>query len=41
MKIDAKMVDRIAELSKLEFNKNEKAAILDDMNKMLIFIDIF
>ncbi|HIA35622.1 MAG TPA: Asp-tRNA(Asn)/Glu-tRNA(Gln) amidotransferase subunit GatC [Flavobacteriales bacterium] len=39
MKLDEKMVDKIAELSKLEFNKNEKEAILEDMNKMLIFID--
>ena len=39
MKLDEKMVDKIAELSKLEFNKNEKEAILEDMNKMLIFIE--
>ena len=39
MKIDTKTVDRIAELSKLEFNNEEKKAILKDMNQMLAFID--
>jgi aspartyl-tRNA(Asn)/glutamyl-tRNA(Gln) amidotransferase subunit C len=39
MKIDTKTVDRIAELSKLEFNNDEKNAILKDMNQMLAFID--
>ena len=39
MKLDEKMVDKIAELSKLEFNDQEKSAILKDMNKMLEFVD--
>lgn len=39
MKIDTKTVDRIAELSKLEFSNDEKNAILKDMNQMLAFID--
>ena len=39
MKLDENMVNRIAELSKLEFDSDEKKAILKDMNKMLEFID--
>jgi len=38
MKLDEKIVDRIAELSKLEFNGNEKSEILNDMNLLLEFI---
>jgi aspartyl-tRNA(Asn)/glutamyl-tRNA(Gln) amidotransferase subunit C len=39
MKLDESTVDRIAYLSKLEFNKEEKKAILNDMNQMLSFIE--
>ena len=39
MKLDENMVNRIAELSKLEFNGDQKKAILKDMNQMLDFID--
>ena len=39
MKLDEKMVDKIAELSKLEFKDEEKATIINDMNKMLEFVD--
>ena len=39
MKIDKKTVDKIAKLSKLEFNEEEGRLILNDMNKMLDFID--
>lgn len=39
MKLDEKMVDKIAELSKLEFKDEEKATIINDMNKMLDFVD--
>ena len=39
MKIDKKTVDKIAKLSKLKFNKEEGDLILNDMNKMLDFID--
>ena len=39
MKLDENMVNRIAELSKLEFESDEKKSILKDMNKMLEFID--
>ena len=37
--LDLKTVERIAQLSKLEFNEEEKAEILSDMNKMLDFIN--
>tara|TARA_B100001758_G_C18360506_1_gene585440 strand:- start:1009 stop:1302 length:294 start_codon:yes stop_codon:yes gene_type:complete len=39
MKIDKKTVDKIAKLSKLKFNEEEGDLILNDMNKMLEFID--
>lgn len=39
MSVDRKTVDRIAELSRLEFNESEKVEILNDMNKMLDFVD--
>ena len=39
MKLDESTVDRIAQLSKLEFNTEEKVAILNDMNQMLDFIE--
>lgn len=39
MKIDKKTVDKIAKLSKLKFNEEEGNLILNDMNKMLEFID--
>ena len=39
MKIDLKTVDKIASLSKLEFNGTEKERIAMDMNKMLDFVD--
>ena len=39
MKLDEKMVDKIASLSKLEFKDKEKAMIINDMNKMLEFVD--
>jgi aspartyl-tRNA(Asn)/glutamyl-tRNA(Gln) amidotransferase subunit C len=38
MSIDDKTVDKIASLSKLEFNGDEKKAIKKDMDKMLEFI---
>ncbi len=38
MNIDIKTVDKIASLSKLEFNGEEKEAIVKDMNKMLDFV---
>jgi aspartyl-tRNA(Asn)/glutamyl-tRNA(Gln) amidotransferase subunit C len=39
MKIDLDTVDRIAELARLEFNAEEKEAILNDMSRMLDFVD--
>ena len=39
MKIDSTIVDKIASLSKLEFNGIEKERIAKDMNKMLVFVD--
>lgn len=38
MKIDTKTVDKIASLSKLSFEGEQKEAIIRDMNKMLDFI---
>ncbi len=39
IKLDETTVDKIASLSKLEFEGAEKDAILEDMNKMIDFID--
>lgn len=39
MKIDKETVDRIAELSRLEFDDAAKAEIMKDMNNMLDFVD--
>ena len=39
MSVDRKIVDRIAEISRLEFKEVEKIEILNDMNKMLDFVD--
>ncbi len=39
MKIDNDTVDKIAHLARLEFNSEEKAAMVKDMNNMLGFID--
>lgn len=38
-KIDIKTVDEIAHLARLEFNQEAKAEIINDMNRMLGFID--
>ena len=39
MKIDDKIIDRLAELAKLEFDSNSKETIKKDLNKILEFID--
>lgn len=39
MSIDKSTVDRIAELSKLKFDEIESAEILQDMNRMLDFVE--
>src|SRR6478735_983372 len=38
-KLDIKTVDEIAHLARLEFDENSKKEILNDMNRMLSFID--
>jgi aspartyl-tRNA(Asn)/glutamyl-tRNA(Gln) amidotransferase subunit C len=38
-KIDIKTVDEIAHLARLEFNDAAKAEIVNDMNRMLAFVD--
>src|SRR6218665_3649751 len=38
-KIDIKTVDEVAHLARLEFDQDAKAEILNDMNRMLGFID--
>jgi aspartyl-tRNA(Asn)/glutamyl-tRNA(Gln) amidotransferase subunit C len=38
-KIDIKMVDEIAHLARLEFKDEAKAEILNDINRMLTFVD--
>ena len=39
MKITPETVDRIAELSKLEFNAEEKASIMKDLDRILSFVE--
>ena len=39
MLVDSKTFDRIAQLAKLEFNAEEKTAVLKDMNRMVDFIN--
>ena len=38
-KIDIKTVDEVAHLARLEFNDSAKGEILNDMNRMLSFVD--
>jgi len=38
-KIDIKTVDEVAHLARLEFNDENKQEILNDMNRMLAFVD--
>jgi aspartyl-tRNA(Asn)/glutamyl-tRNA(Gln) amidotransferase subunit C len=38
-KIDLKTVDEIAHLARLEFDEESKKGILNDMNRMLSFVD--
>ena len=38
-KIDIKTVDEVAHLARLEFNDEAKAEIMNDMNRMLQFVD--
>lgn len=39
MKIDHATVDKLADLAKLEFDKEGKEAIIKDLNRVLTFID--
>ncbi|MAZ36155.1 MAG: Asp-tRNA(Asn)/Glu-tRNA(Gln) amidotransferase GatCAB subunit C [Crocinitomicaceae bacterium] len=39
MKINNELIDKIASLSKLEFEREEKAAIKSDLTRMLDFIE--
>jgi aspartyl-tRNA(Asn)/glutamyl-tRNA(Gln) amidotransferase subunit C len=39
MNITTKTVDEIAYLARLEFNNTEKEGIVNDMNKMLAFVE--
>lgn len=39
MALDKSTVERIAELSKLKFDSSEQEAILEDMNRMLDFVE--
>lgn len=39
MKVDDALVDKLAELSKLEFHASEKEAIKEDLNKILTFME--
>ena len=39
MKIDTETVDKIAHLARLEFEKESKEQIINDMNNMLSFIE--
>ncbi len=39
MKIDHSTVDKLAELAKLEFDKEGKDAIVKDLNRILTFVD--
>lgn len=38
-KIDIKTVDEVAHLARLEFKDDAKAEIVNDMNRMLAFVD--
>ena len=39
MKVDKAIVDKIAHLARLSFRDEEKERILDDMNKIIQFVD--
>lgn len=39
MKINLEMIDKVAHLARLEVRANEKQGLLDDMNKILAFMD--
>jgi aspartyl-tRNA(Asn)/glutamyl-tRNA(Gln) amidotransferase subunit C len=39
MKLDLQTVEKLAELAKLEFSEQEKAELLNDLNRILEFMD--
>jgi len=39
MQLDLQTVEKLTELAKLEFNEQEKAEILGDLNRILAFVD--
>ena len=39
MKIDKKIVEKLADLSKLEFDDKSREEIINDLNKMLTFVE--
>jgi len=39
MKVDDKLIDKLANLSKIEFDKESKKEISEDMNNMLEFVE--
>jgi len=39
MKVDSQLVDKLAELAKLEFQNEAKEEIIHDLNNMLDFVD--
>ncbi len=39
MKVDLEMIDKVAHLARLEVQDGEKQGLLDDMNKILTFMD--
>ncbi len=39
MNVDEKLIDKLAELSKLEFDATEKVEMISDMQRMLDFVE--
>ena len=39
MKVDNKVVDKLADLAKLEFDESSKAEIIGDLNRILTFVE--
>lgn len=39
MEVNEALIDRLSELSKLEFSKENKGKMVSDLNKMLEFVD--
>lgn len=39
MKVDLEMIDKVAHLARLELKEGEKQGLIEDMNKILTFMD--